>query len=67
MASTLRGGPARTSPAEVSGCAGSGSVGQRIGGQRIGGSAGQNLMLPIIPAMFVVNSLIVGATVEEAR
>lgn len=27
----------------------------------------QNLMLPIIPAMFVVRSLIVGAIVEEAR
>lgn len=27
----------------------------------------QNLMLPIMPAMFVVSSLIVGATVEEAR
>jgi hypothetical protein len=27
----------------------------------------QNLMLPIIPAMFVVRSLIVGAMVEEAR
>ncbi len=30
-------------------------------------SSTQNLMLPIIPAMFVVSSLIVGATVEEAR
>lgn len=28
---------------------------------------GQNLRLPIIPAMFVVSSLIVGAMVEEAR
>jgi hypothetical protein len=27
----------------------------------------QNLMLPIIPAMFVVSSLMVGATVDEAR
>ena len=27
----------------------------------------QNLMLPIMPAMFVVRSLIVGAIVEEAR
>lgn len=29
--------------------------------------AAQNLMLPIMPAMFVVSSLIVGATVEDAR
>jgi hypothetical protein len=32
-----------------------------------GGPLPQNLMLPIIPAMFVVRSLIVGAIVEEAR
>lgn len=32
-----------------------------------GAGAGQNLMLPIMLAMFVVRSLIVGAMVEEAR
>lgn len=31
------------------------------------GPGPQNLMLPIMPAMFVVSSLIVGATVEDAR
>ena len=39
----------------------------RVLGEAPGGRGCQNLMLPIIPAMFVVNSLIVGATVEEAR
>lgn len=38
---------------------------------RAGGGAGrarsQNLMPPIMPAMFVVSSLIVGAMVDEAR
>ncbi|MDQ0788977.1 hypothetical protein QFZ64_004474 [Streptomyces sp. B3I8] len=37
------------------------------GRQERAGPTPQNLMLPIIPAMFVVRSLIVGAIVEEAR
>lgn len=43
-----------------------GSLG-RLRVVRVRGLTGQNLMLPIIPAMFVVRSLIVGAIVEEAR
>ncbi len=31
------------------------------------GTVAQKLMLPIIPAMFVVSSLMVGAIVDEAR
>ncbi|GGP93435.1 hypothetical protein GCM10010266_15450 [Streptomyces griseomycini] len=38
-----------------------------VTGSRPEGMGAQNLMLPIIPAMFVVSSLIVGATVDEAR
>lgn len=47
-------GPRRSEMSEVAGGVG--------GGRRC-----QNLILPIMPAMLVVSSLIVGAMVEEAR
>lgn len=43
-----------------------GPVGRALG-EAPGGRRCQNLILPIMPAMLVVSSLIVGAMVEEAR
>lgn len=68
---TLRGPGARPeSPwfrGSRTGQAGNGSRAPGPGVVPAGAPTGQNLMLPIIPAMFVVRLLIVGAIVEEAR
>lgn len=48
---------------------GSGGPGRTLDGPGAepGGLRAQNLILPIMPAMLVVSSLIVGAMVEDAR
>jgi hypothetical protein len=66
MGTSLRGpAPTPARPGHPVGARRTGRV--RVGTRRAGRGRAQNLMLPIIPAMFVVSSLIVGATVEEAR